>query len=373
MGNPHCPACGSNMVRNGKTKAGRTRFRCRRCGSSSVRKIDTSAKDLKTFLAWLLSRKRQSDMPGAGRTFRRRCAPFWDIWPMPPKIEEPRDVIYVDGIHLGRRAVVLIASDERHVLGWHLCRAENSRGRSALMQRIAAPEVVVSDGGDGFPKALGKTWPHAHHQRCVFHAFSQVKRYTTSRPRTQAGAELYGLARALLGITALKEAQGWVEAFLAWSERWDDFLSERTETEEGRCVLTHERLVKARRSLARLINAGTLFTYLDPRLEHLAPLPATNNRIEGGTNAQLRAMLRDHRGLSIERRLKAIFWWCYMHSPSPLPAAEILRVMPTDSSIKAIYERLDQQDKLQGTIPQWGDAIVWSELHRSEPYRMDWD
>ena len=214
------------------------------------------------------------------------------------------------------------------------------------------------------------------------HAFSQVKRYTTSKPRTQAGAELYGLAKALLwhllckpaaAITTLKEAQGWAGAFLAWSERWDDFLSERTKTEEGRCVLAHERLVKARRSLARLINAGTLFTYLDPRLEHLAPLPATNNRIEGGTNAQLRAMLRDHRGLSIERRLKAIFWWCYMHSPSPLPAAEILRAMPTEGSIRAIYERLNQQDKLQGTIPQWGDAIVWSELHRSEPYRMDWD
>ena len=352
MGNPRCPVCGSNMVRNGKTKAGRTRFRCRCCGSSSVRKIDTSAKDLKTFLAWLLSRKRQSDMPGAGRTFRRKCAPFWDIWPMPPKIEEPRSVIYVDGIHLGRKAVVLIASDERHVLGWHLCRAENSRGWSALMQRIAAPEVVVSDGGDGFPKALGKTWPHVRHQRCVFHAFSQVKRYTTSKPRTQAGVELYGLAKALLGITTLKEAQGWVEAGYA---------------------LAHERLVKARRSLARLISAGTLFTYLDPRLDHLAPLPATNNRIEGGTNAQLRAMLRDHRGLSIERRLKAIFWWCYMHSPSPLPAAEILRAMPTDSSIRAVYERLSQQDKLQGTIPQWGDAIVWSELHHSEPYRMDWD
>lgn len=373
MGNPRCPVCGSNMVKNGKTKAGRTRFRCRCCGSSSVRKIDTSAKDLKTFLAWLLSRKRQSGMPGAGRAFRRRRAPFWDIWPMPPKIEEPRSVVYVDGMHLGRKAVVLIASDERHALGWHLCRAESSRGWSALMQRVAAPEVVVSDGGDGFPRALGKTWPHARRQRCVFHAFSQVKRYTTSRPRTRAGAELHGLAKALLGITTLKEAQGWVEAFLTWSNRWDDFLSERTETEGGRRVLAHERLVKARRSLARLVDAGTLFTYLDPRLEHLAPLPATDNRIEGGTNAQLRAMLRDHRGLSIERRLKAIFWWCYTHGPSPLPAAEILRVMPTDGSIRAIYERLDQQEKLQGTIPQWGDAIVWSELHHAEPYRMDWD
>lgn len=253
-------------------------------------------------------------MPGAGRIFRRKCAPFWDIWPMPPKIEEPRSVIYVDGMHLGRRAVVLIASDERHVLGWHPCRAENSCGWSALMQRLAAPEVVVSDGGDGFPKALRKTWPHAHHQRCIFRAFSQVKRYTTSKPRTQASAELYGHAKALLGITTLNEAQGWMEAFLVWSERWDDFLSERTKTEEGRYVLTHERLVKARRSLARLISAGTPFTYLDPRLDHLAPLPTTNNRIEGGTNAQLRAMLRDHRGLSIEHRLKAIFW-CTARAP----------------------------------------------------------
>ncbi|MDM8270728.1 IS1249 family transposase [Thermophilibacter provencensis] len=373
MGNPRCPACGSNMVKNGRAKAGRTRFRCMRCGSSPVRKIDTSAKALKAFLGWLLSRKRQSDMPGGGRTFRRKCAPFWNIWPMPPRIEEPRSVVHVDGIHLGRKAVVLVASDERHALGWHLCRTENSRGWAALMQRIAAPEMVVSDGGDGFQKALGKTWPRTPHQRCVFHAFSQVKCYTTSRPRTRAGVELYGLAKALLAITTLGEAQECVEAFLAWSERWDDFLSERTRTEDGRFVLTHERLVKARRSLARLVNAGTLFTYLDPRLEHLAPLPSTNNRIEGGVNSQLRAMLRDHRGLSVERRLKAVFWWCYMHSPSPLPAAEILRVMPTDGSIRAIYERLNQQDKLQGTIPQWGDAIAWSELHHSQPLRMDWD
>lgn len=91
--------------------------------------------------------------------------------------------------------------------------------------------------------------------------------------------------------------------------------------------------MKARRSLVRLVNAGTLFTYLDPGLAADGPLPATSNSIEGGVNAQLRAMLRDHRGLSIERRAKAIFWWCYMHSPDPLPAAEILRAMPTDRSI----------------------------------------
>ena len=373
MGAPNCPVCGRRMARNGKTSAGRTRWRCTSCGASSVRRIDSAAKLLALFLGWLLGRSRQADMPGGGRTFRRKTASFWEIWPMPPKVEAPRRVVYLDGIHLGRRAVVLIASDDEHALGWHLCRAENSRAWAALMSRVAAPEGVVSDGGDGFAKALRATWPKAGHQRCVFHAFCQVRRYTTRKPRTQAGAELYGLARALLSITTLREADGWVQALPAWSERWDSFLAETSVDESGKTWPTHERLVKARRSLVRLVNAGTPFTYLDAGLVRDGSLPSTNNRIEGGVNAQLRAMLRDHRGLSIERRLKAIFWWCYMHSPSPLPAAEVLRVMPTDRSIAAIYERPSRRERLEGTIPQWGDAVVWSELHHSEPYRMDWD
>lgn len=51
---------------------------------------------------------------------------------------------------------------------------------------------------------------------------------------------------------------------LGWSERWDGFLSEADVGEGGRARLVHERLVKARRSLVSLVNAGTLFTYLAP-------------------------------------------------------------------------------------------------------------
>ena len=101
---------------------------------------------------------------------------------------------------------MLIASDGERVLDWHLCRPENSHARAALVSRIAEPEVAVSDGGDGLAKALGRTWPGARRQRCVFHAFSQVRRYTTTRPWTQADAELHGLARALLAVTTLRYA-----------------------------------------------------------------------------------------------------------------------------------------------------------------------
>ena len=101
--------------------------------------------------------------------------------------------------------------------------------------------------------------------------------------------------RALLSVATLREADGWVQALLALSERWDSFLAETTMGKDSRVTLTHERLLKARRSLVRLVNAGTLFTHLDPGLIRDGPLPSTNNRIEGGVNAQLGSMLRDHR------------------------------------------------------------------------------
>lgn len=73
---------------------------------------------------------------------------------MPPLIESQKDVVYVDGIYLGRKACVLICYDEKHSLGWYLCRYENSRAWMALMSRIAETRMVVSNGGKGFSKSL---------------------------------------------------------------------------------------------------------------------------------------------------------------------------------------------------------------------------
>ncbi|WP_211580360.1 IS1 family transposase, partial [Mobiluncus mulieris] len=79
-----CPACNTPLKRNGKTSSGSQRWRCKECGRSKVGKIDNSAKELNRFLSWLLSRQRQKDMPGAGRTFRRHAAKFWCLWPFSP-------------------------------------------------------------------------------------------------------------------------------------------------------------------------------------------------------------------------------------------------------------------------------------------------
>ena len=151
-----------------------------------------------------------------------------------------------------------------------------------------------------------------------------------------------------------------------WNQRHKKFLMEQTRDENGKLRYTHERLLKANRSLLRLIQTKTLFTYLNKSILNGVKGPATNNRIEGGVNAQLRSMLRNYRGLSIEKRIKAVFWWCYMHSPKPLSSTEILKVMPTNESISDIYNTMNERGKLEGSIPTWGDAVVWGELHKTD-------
>ena len=76
-------------------------------------------KQLNIFLKWLFSKDIQKDMPGGGRTFRRKTSKFWDIWTLPPVVEEKHSVVFVDGIYLCRNACVLICCDRNHVLGWY--------------------------------------------------------------------------------------------------------------------------------------------------------------------------------------------------------------------------------------------------------------
>ena len=135
------------MIRHGKTSTGRQRWRCKPCQITTLNEIDSTAKHLDEFLAWLLGRRRQVDVPGGGLSFRRRCEPLWQLWPFSPILDEVHDVIFVDGIHLGRGAVVLIAQTPDCVLGWCAARSENSWAWEALMSRIAPPALVLTDRG----------------------------------------------------------------------------------------------------------------------------------------------------------------------------------------------------------------------------------
>ena len=345
----YCPYCGGRTKRNGRTSSGSQRWRCTACGASTTVRYDDTATRLDEFLGWLLSKDSQATMPGGGRSFRRRTAEFWEVWPMPVPDGELHRVLYVDGIWVARDLVVLICCSGERVVSWYMARSENSRAWSALMAPIPAPEVVVTDGGSGFAKAVRETWPRTRVQRCTFHAFSQV------------------IARDLMGIETLHQAELWVERYLDWCGFWADFLEDRTVV-DGRRVYTHERLRRARSSLSSLVSAGTLFTYLDPALAKAGPLPSTNNMIEGGVNSQLRAVLRNHRGLTSVKRVKAVFWWCHAHSGDARTAREKLATMPTDADIDFLFSVYSASPSRDDGGPEWGDRVVWEDLHHRDPY-----
>lgn len=354
------------MIRWGtyKTAKGtRHRWRCRACQATTGARVDTTARSLAALLDYVGGKRVLADYPGAGRTLQRVLEPAWDYWPLAPVCDEVHHVVHVDGIYLARGCVLLVAMSSSHVIGWHLARAETVAAWAALIARIAPPDVVVTDGAPGFAKARRTHWPNTAVQRCTFHVQQGVRACTTTRPRTQAGVQLYDLSRRLGGITTRKAQATWIGDYTTWCATWKTLLAQKTTLETGRVVDTHARLVKARGLLNARLRAGDLFTYLDPGLNELGPVPATNNRIEG-FNSRIRAALRTHRGWSLEHRIKAAMWICYQHLPYPQPPAVLAATMPTDTQITALYQAAHQahQEAAQARARQWGQAIAWHEL-----------
>ena len=309
-------------------------------------------------------------MAGEGRTFRRRVSEFWRIWPIAPYTGEICDAVFLDGIWITRRIVVLIASTRGHVLAWHLAQSENSEAWAALMLRIPAPTMAVSDGSPGLAKAARVVWPTTRIQRCLFHVFESVKRCTTTRPKLDCGRELYSLAKKLLKAKDADGAAAWLAGYGEWCTKWERFLREFT-LKDGKRQYTHERLRKARNILNRLVREGTMFTFVELQEELGGVWESTNNAIEGGVNAQLRKLLRDHSGMTTAHRIKAIFWWCYMHTEAPLLPAEILRVMPTDDQVDGLFASASSdRRRYDGSPEECGSEIVWSEFHMPTEYRQ---
>jgi len=88
-------------------------------------------------------------------------------------------------------------------------------------------------------------------------------------------------------------------AFADWY-KWEDFLNERKLDSKGKNRYIHKRLRSAYRSLKT--NLPWLFTWYDnPDLK----IPNTTNAIDGHFS-DLKNKLRNHNGLSIERKKKFI-------------------------------------------------------------------
>ncbi|MFC5338519.1 IS1249 family transposase [Leucobacter denitrificans] len=279
-----CLLCETQLVKNGRTAAGTQRWKCPQCGASSSRKRDdvTRKAQLNQFLDWLLGKHRQSEIDGnqTGRSFRRRTAWCWELRPRIPATGEIHDVVQVDGFNLRSGWCVLTARLRGKVIAYQWCARESQAAWGALFQRLPAPTVVVCDGGPGMHAALKEQWPNTRVQRCLVHLQRNVRKYVTTRSKTIAGKALWGLALKLTRVKTPDDAEEWMRLLLGWEAESLHLTKERTYRKHADEVpswarpgqtwwYTHQRLRSGHQVLRRVIRAGHLFTFLDPRLATL--------------------------------------------------------------------------------------------------------
>lgn len=353
--------CKIPYVKNGRNSAGNQRWKCPKCGASTLRKREDRTRffQLQQFLTWLLGKQTQQELSTGttGRTFRHQTRWCWQIRPRIPVTGEIYDVIQIDGFNLRTGWCVLVATHQGNVVGYQWCARESGAAWAALFRRIPEPTVVVCDGGPGMHAALKEHWPDTRVQRCLVHLQRNVRKHVTKRSKTEAGRSLWGLALKLTRVRTAADAEAWVALFLQWETQYLHLTKQRTYRKDADEVpawarpgqkwwYTHQRLRSGHQVFQRVIKAKHLFTFLDPALETVN-VPATTNGIEGGTNAHMRLLLLHHRGMTEEHQRRAIEWWLYMHSERP-DLAQVLRTH--DEQIVAPVRRSQHTEPDPGPV-----------------------
>lgn len=165
-------------------------------------------------------------------------------------------------------------------------------GIEEIARRGIKIRAIICDGRKGLFQLFGDV----PIQYCNFHQVKTIRNYLTKKPKMQASKELWALA-LLLVHTDRESFEGGLSD---WCRKWEVFLNERAVAENGKTRYVHKKLRSAYRSLKT--NLPWLFTWYD----HIElNIPNTTNAIDGHF-ANLKNKLRNHNGLSIERKKKFI-------------------------------------------------------------------
>lgn len=153
--------------------------------------------------------------------------------------------------------------------------------------------AIVCDGRKG----LIQSFDDIPVQMCQFHQSAIIRRYLTKKPKLKAAQELMEVT----DLMKQTDKESFVGALQLWFDKWEQFLNERTTNPiTGKSFYTHKRLRSAYRSLKN--NLPWLFTWYD-NIE--LNIPNTTNAIDGHF-ANLKNKLRNHNGLSKQRKMKFI-------------------------------------------------------------------
>lgn len=212
----------------------------------------------------------------------------------------PRPIVIVADMTFIKRTFGLAVIRAPHLkknLFWQSSATENALIYHELRWQLEkAGFEIIAAVIDGRPGLIEVFWD-VPLQMCQFHQMKIITRYLTTRPKLPASKLLRQIAMQIPKSDEEKMQQ----LLNDWQEQWKDFLKEKTfNNETGHWFYTHKRLRSAYRSISR--NLPILYTYQKyPELK----IPNTTNSLDG-TFSHLKDMLRMHRGLKRNRKLKII-------------------------------------------------------------------
>lgn len=258
------------------------------------------------------------------RTLQNQCNKFWLVR-VPEQANPYRkyDQLFLDGTYFSG-GCLLIASTDTHVVAWHWCIRETKANYVKLCSKIPAPVVAVVDGHRGSLAAIQEVWPQTHVQRCLIHIYGNVRNKLTRNPRTRQGRALLKLARNLLKITNVDQAEQWIKQLQEFRSLYGDYVNAKTYRKDtpvdaipkhaknnAKWWYTHYRVRQALTALERHVQHHHLFTYLDPEVVAAVldgtKLQSTTNVVEN-KNSVLKQHIRAHRGWQKEQQRTAADW-----------------------------------------------------------------
>lgn len=72
--------------------------------------------------------------------------------PKPSVTGEVYNQVLLDGIYLAYGWCLITATNGKQIIDWQWCQRENAPAYQAIMNRLPAPMVVVTDGGQALRK-----------------------------------------------------------------------------------------------------------------------------------------------------------------------------------------------------------------------------
>lgn len=230
------------------------------------------------------------------KTIQRRIDQYLVVF----EKQEPRSIIVLmDTTYWGRGFGVMLFKDaitKKNLLKYYVKYETNItyiQGIEELKDQGFEIIAIVCDGRKG----LLNSFKNIPCQMCQFHQSAIIRRYLTKNPKLQASKDLM----KVVDLMTYTDKESFVGALGNWYEKWEDFIKERTiNPVTSKSNYKHKKLRSAYNSLKN--NLEKLFTWYD---YYELGIPNTTNAIDGHFS-DLKNKLRNHNGLSLDRKKKFI-------------------------------------------------------------------